>query len=205
MQSKKNKKLTTLNFQTQNVWSFMEESAPEFLKTAVREAVSREAEKAGLPAPTFTHKELNAPKGKNTFAMLRAVIQRVPSAQSDTTAEEIERLLTKGSKSVQHTLRALLVELSNESETGVDSPGVAGAFYKVAAASVPTIRRRWTRIHTEQALRHIDVLLNNPTAATAKALIKYWDDPKTKDLKTDPFPAKPDPFAGRSKTRKGVK
>ena len=55
----------------------------------------------------------------------------------DATAEEIERLLTKGAKSVQHTLRALLVELSNESETGVDSPGVAGGFLQSGSGHRP--------------------------------------------------------------------
>jgi hypothetical protein len=230
MQSQKTRKLTTLNFQTSNVWNFMEESVPEFVKTAVREALTCEAEKAGLPAPTFSREELNAPKGENTFAMLRAIIKRADAeknrpaeggprlmmtkngkhpltpqgaarrvaaaakaareqiVKTSQQAQVIETLLTKPrvAKSVRYALRAVLVELSNESQVGVDTPGVAGAFYRAACESVETADLRKPGVAI--TFRHLNVLLANPTDAIAQALIKFWDAPGADYLKRDPFP-----------------
>lgn len=107
-------------------------------------------------------------------------------------ARDIETLLAapKGKATVAYAIRAMLVELSNESHVGVDMPGIAGAFYRAAVLELHDSRN----IHVQQTLRHLDILLSNPDFKTASTLIKYWDDPRSKDLRKDPFPAKPDPF-----------
>ncbi len=78
-------------------------------------------------------------------------------------ADKIEKLLAnpKTGKQVLYALRAVLIELSNESGVGVDSATVAGNFYKVAAAADPSevIGNDIRPLTFQTCLRHIDALL----------------------------------------------
>lgn len=158
----------------------------------------------GEPRPLMTKdgKRPLTPRGavRRLDAAMKAA--REKWIETGKNARAIEALIAapKG-KTVAYALRVLLVELSNEGHVSVDSPGVAGTFYRTAVLELCDS----ANIHVQQTLRHLDVLLNNPKPKTATALIKYWDDFRSKPLKTDPFPAKPDPFAATARTRKGVK
>lgn len=135
----------------------------------------------------------------NTEAMLARRIDAVHRNVINTlvgashAATWIEGILSdpETKEDLRYALRALLVELSNESGVNVDTPGIAGTFYRVAALELNNSQN----IHVQQTFRHLDVLLTTPTVKTAKTLIKYWDDHRSKSAKVDPFPAKPDPFA----------
>jgi hypothetical protein len=84
-------------------------------------------------------------------------------------------------KNLAYAIRAVLIELSNESSVNVDDPGIAGAFYAIVAAGAGR-----TNLHTERLLRHMDVLLGDPDPKSVKAIIKYWDDGRMDAV--DPFP-----------------
>lgn len=135
--------------------------------------------------------------GRRVVAVMKAAREQWIEAAKKARAIEAIIAAPKG-KTVVYALRALLVELSNEGKVGVDSPGVAGAFYREVALDPDAS----TNIHVQQTLRHLDVLLSSPTVKTASTLIKYWDDTRSKPLKVDPFPAKPDPFASTTRKRK---
>jgi hypothetical protein len=104
----------------------------------------------------------------------------------DNKASLIEGLLAdpRSNDVLLYALQAVLTELSNESGFGVDTPTVAGDFYSKVAFEC----RDSDNEHIKRCLRHLDVLLSKPTVRTANALIKYWDDNKSADLKRDPFP-----------------
>ncbi len=111
-------------------------------------------------------------------------------------ADKIEALLAnpKAGKQVRYALRAVLIELSNESGVGVDSATVAGNFYKVAAAADPSevIGNDIRPLTFERCLRHIDALLSKPDYNTALKIGNYWDNPGNLriDEAVDPFPEK---------------
>lgn len=103
-------------------------------------------------------------------------------------ARKIEEILsrekTRGNKTLLYALRAVLIELSNESGVGVDARFVAGNFYQAAASEAENADN-----HTVRAcFRHLDVLLSNPDAKTARKIADYWDSPGTMDMRLDPFP-----------------
>lgn len=84
---------------------------------------------------------------------------------------------------LKYAIRSLLFELSAESSIGIDSSGLAGTFYTIAASELKD-----SATETEQRyLRHIDVLLNDPDHKSVKAIMKYWDNGKMNAI--DPFPA----------------
>jgi hypothetical protein len=103
-----------------------------------------------------------------------------------TKSRQIESLLAdpQSTKTVVYALQAVLIDMSNERGRGVDMAGVAGAFYRAVAFELADS----DDIHVQRCFRHLDVLLSKPNLVTAKALIKYWDDNKSADLKRDPFP-----------------
>jgi hypothetical protein len=111
-------------------------------------------------------------------------------------ADKIEKLLAnpKTGKQVLYALRAVLIELSNESGVGVDSATVAGNFYKVAAAADPSevIGNDIRPLTFQTCLRHIDALLSQPDYNTALRIGNYWDNPGNLriDEAVDPFPAR---------------
>jgi hypothetical protein len=105
----------------------------------------------------------------------------------DQAARQIESIISnpESNEKVIYALQAILVELSNETSVGVDTPAVAGSFYTVASLQFGDS----DNFHHQQGFHHLKTLLSNPSVKTANALIKYWDDPRTKDLRVDPFPA----------------
>lgn len=106
----------------------------------------------------------------------------------------LENLISNNSD-VSQILGVLLVELSNESNTGCEAPGVAGNFYVAAVRNSIFIDRPHYAL--KATLRHIDALLNSPTAENAAAIEKFLDDAPTAD-RYDPFPEK-----ATKRTRKG--
>lgn len=106
--------------------------------------------------------------------------QSEPSIQ--TKAAKIEAMLSSPAtgKRLLYALKSLVFELSIETSIGVDHPGIAGVFFKVAAERGPLNERE------ELCFRHLDALLNSPNYETANALMNYWDD--CESPKSDPFP-----------------
>ncbi len=105
-------------------------------------------------------------------------------------ADKIEALLSnpKSSKALHYALGGLLIELSNESQTSVDFPGVAGAFYRQAVNQSAEIEpQHWA---LKACLRHLDALLSNPNAKTANAIMEFWEAPASMRPDNDPFPAR---------------
>lgn len=122
-------------------------------------------------AKQTAHKPANANAASQTEA-IQAKASRVESLVSN----------RRTSASLRYALQTVLIEMSNESGIGVDQPGLAGAFYAIAASQLKdstdeTIRR---------CLRHLDILLSNPEAKDVKAMAKYWDEPGS-SLRGDPF------------------
>lgn len=102
-----------------------------------------------------------------------------------TRAHELDILVVESAKdkTFRYALKAVLFELGNQTGIGTDSPGVVGAFYRAITSQF--LDSDDTDI--QQCFRHLDVLLNNRDAKTARALANYWDAPSLN--RTDPFPA----------------
>ncbi|CAN5460827.1 hypothetical protein BH20ACI3_BH20ACI3_41950 [soil metagenome] len=130
--------------------------------------------------------------GKQYDAAVKNALERMQEV--DDKASQIEALLAnpKTGKQVRYALRAVLIELSNESGVSVDEATVAGNFYKAAAAADPSevIGNAIRPLSFERCLRHIDALLNKPDYNTAREIGNYWDNPGHLriDELTDPFP-----------------
>lgn len=105
-------------------------------------------------------------------------------------ATKLEKLLRdpKSSNTLIYALQSILVELSNEVQVGIDHPSLAGTFYRLAQEKGAPGRYHSAYVYAA-CLRHLDVLLSQPTAKNARALRKFWD---CRDLRkrVDPFPEK---------------
>lgn len=109
------------------------------------------------------------------------------------TALKIEELLSLkdsgGNKSVLYALRAVLVELANESDVQINTRGVAGNFYRVAAKQALDSDDGVVKT----CLRHLHVLVNNPDLRTARKISTYWDWDGPFSERRDPFPDAQEP------------
>lgn len=113
-------------------------------------------------------------------------------------ATKLERLLRdpKSTGALLYALQAVVVEMSNECQVGIDHPSLAGQFVSLAEEELREYREHrggdWmgegSALKVETCFRHLDALLANPTVKNARAVAKYWDANMRKQV--DPFPEK---------------
>lgn len=118
-------------------------------------------------------------------SVVRKVLQRMVEAESK--ANQIETLLRSGSKrgkKLRYALQALLIEMSNNMSVHVDEPELAAAFYRLCAFRFLDPQNQ--DYHSDKNFRHVDLLLNRPSAKDIAKLIDHLDGGHSQ--LDDPFP-----------------